>query len=197
MARLVFVTHPEVVVDPAVPVPDWPLSPKGRSRMEVFLRNPIVRDVRLVACSGERKARDGAEILASHFGVPIRVDEELGENDRSSTGFIAPPEFWEVVDRFFAVPNESVRGWERAADAQARIVRAVARVARDASIGGDVAIVSHGGVGALLLAHLKGARDARPFAQPHRGGGCTIVMDRERLTLIEGWQVIDRDDEVE
>ncbi len=135
MARLVFVTHPEVVIDPAVPVPDWPLSAKGRSRMEVFLRDPIVRDVRLVACSGERKARDGAEILASHFGVPIRVDEELGENDRSSTGFIAPPEFWEVVDRFFAAPNESVRGWERAADAQSRIVRAVARVARDASVG--------------------------------------------------------------
>lgn len=190
MARLIFITHPEVVIDPAVPVPHWPLSERGRARMAAFLSHPVIADIRAVACSDERKARDGAEILARHADVPILVDEELGENDRSATGYIAPPEFWEVVEAFFARPEESVRGWERAADAQARIVRAVTRSARQAPEG-DIAIVSHGGVGTLLLAHLKGARDARPFAQPHGGGGCYFVIDRERMTLLEGWRIID------
>jgi len=192
MSRLIFVTHPEVVIDPAVPVPQWPLSEKGRRRMEAFRDNPMLRDVRAVACSDERKARDGAEILAAHLNVPILVDEELGENDRSATGYIAPPEFWEVVDAFFANPHESIRGWERAVDAQARIVRAVTRIARDPALEGDIAIVSHGGVGTLLLAHLKGAAKARSFAQPHGGGGCYFVIDRESMKPVDGWSVIDQ-----
>ena len=28
----VYVTHPQVLIDPAVPVPDWGLSPLGRGR---------------------------------------------------------------------------------------------------------------------------------------------------------------------
>ncbi|HEV2557914.1 MAG TPA: histidine phosphatase family protein [Microvirga sp.] len=192
MARIVFVTHPEVVIDPAVPVPQWPLSAKGRARMEAFLAHPVLTGVRAVASSGERKARDGAEIIAAHFSLPILVDEELGENDRSATGYIAPPEFWEVVDAFFARSQESVRGWERAADAQARILRAVTRIARRADIAGDVAVVSHGGVGTLLLAYLSGVPDARSLAQPHGGGGCYFVIDRESMRLVEGWRVIDR-----
>ncbi len=193
MARIVFVTHPEVVIDPAVPVPQWPLSAQGRARMEAFLAHPVLNGVRAVACSGERKARDGAEILAAHLSVPVLVDAELGENDRSATGYIAPPEFWEVVDAFFARPLESVRGWERAADAHARILRAVTRIAQRTDLLGDVAIVSHGGVGTLLLAHLSDAPDARPLAQPHGGGGCYFVIDRESMRLVEGWRVIDRD----
>jgi hypothetical protein len=43
--RFVFVTHPDVAIDPAVPVPRWPLSPRGRERMNVGLRQPWVHEV--------------------------------------------------------------------------------------------------------------------------------------------------------
>ena len=36
MASLIFITHPEVVIDPARPVPEWPLNATGRARMERF-----------------------------------------------------------------------------------------------------------------------------------------------------------------
>jgi broad specificity phosphatase PhoE len=192
MANLIFVTHPEVVIDPAVPVPEWPLSPVGRRRMEAFIAHPMLRDVRSLYSSTERKAMDGAEILAAALHLPTATDEALGENDRSSTGYIAPPEFWEVVHEFFSRPMESVRGWERACDAQARIVAATQRIARTAPAG-DVAVVAHGGVGSLLIAHLLGAESARDHAQPHGGGGCFFVIDRERFTLLHGWRVIDQD----
>jgi broad specificity phosphatase PhoE len=190
LPNLIFITHPEVLIDPAVPVPEWPLSPVGRSRMERFAQAALLSGVRSIYASGERKAQDGAEILSAELGHPVRSHERLGENDRSATGYIAPPEFWEVVDAFFSRPTESIRGWERAVDAQERLVTAVREIGRTAP-DGDVAIVAHGGVGSLLLAHLRGAETARDFAQPHGGGGCLIVIDREAFVPKQGWQVIE------
>ena len=31
-----FITHPDVMIDPAVPVPDWPLNLRGRSRTQAL-----------------------------------------------------------------------------------------------------------------------------------------------------------------
>jgi broad specificity phosphatase PhoE len=191
MADILFITHPEVVIDPAVPVPEWPLSPVGQTRMARFAGDAILNGVRSIYSSGERKAIDGAEILSKRLAIPPVIEEALGENDRSSTGYIAPPEFWEVVDAFFSRPMDSIRGWERAIDAQTRIVEAVRRIGNVAPAG-DIAIVAHGGVGSLLIAHLSGAETARDFAQPHGGGGCYFVIDRERFALRQGWRVIDQ-----
>ncbi|MFC0389117.1 histidine phosphatase family protein [Muricoccus vinaceus] len=44
---------------------------------------------------------------------------------------------------------------------------------------GDIAIVSHGGVGALLLCHLKGVPISRAEDQPGAGGGCVYSFDPE------------------
>jgi broad specificity phosphatase PhoE len=48
--------------------------------------------VRAVWCSAERKAREGAQILAGHLGLPVQVLTELGENDRSATTHVAKSE---------------------------------------------------------------------------------------------------------
>jgi broad specificity phosphatase PhoE len=123
-----FITHPDVRIDPAAPVTEWPLSPRGRARMTQALVRPWVRGVRAVWCSTERKARDGAQILAGHLGLPITELAELGENDRSATGYLPKAGFETVPDQFFAHPEQSVRGWERGIDAQRRIVGAVERI---------------------------------------------------------------------
>jgi broad specificity phosphatase PhoE len=86
------------------------------------------------------------------LGIGFEVMAELGENDRSATGFLPPEEFERVADQFFANPETSIRGWERAIDAQTRIVRAVERIESK----GPTAIVSHGAVGTLLYCHLAG-----------------------------------------
>ncbi|HZH52751.1 MAG TPA: histidine phosphatase family protein [Microvirga sp.] len=190
MSLLIFLTHPEVVIDPAVPVPEWPLDAVGRRRAERFAEMLVGRNVTAVYASTERKAMDGAAIVAERLGLPYGTDEELGENDRSATGYIAPPEFWEVVGEFFARPHESIRGWERAVDAQARIVRAVNRVNRDGS-SGDVVVVSHGGVGRLLTAHLQKVAIGQESRPQHPGGGCFLVVDRETLAIRQDWRAIE------
>jgi broad specificity phosphatase PhoE len=138
--------------------------------------------------SAERKARDTAAVLAAHLGLPVTVIESLGENDRAATGYLPREEFERVADAFFARPGESVRGWERALDAQARIVAAVEEVLARAPASGDVAIIAHGGVGALLLCHLRREPISRRADQPGGGGGNVFRFDAATRQVLQGWR---------
>ncbi|WP_243370037.1 histidine phosphatase family protein [Microvirga solisilvae] len=189
MASLIFLTHPEVVIDPLVPVPRWPLNETGRKRMECFAEKLSNLRLSSIHASTEQKAIDGAAIVAQRLGMTYRTHEDIGENDRSATGYIAPPEFWEVVREFFGRPHESIRGWERAIDAQTRIVNAVRRIAAEET--GNALIVSHGGVGCLLTAHLQQVEIGHESRPQHSGGGCFIVIDRGSFTLQQDWRNIE------
>ncbi len=189
MNNFYFITHPNVVVSRDVPVPRWPLSELGKSRMRAGLRQPWVRDITSIYCSTEQKAIDGAEILAQHLGLDFQQVEELGENERSATGFLPPAEFERVADQFFAQPAVSVRGWERAVDAQARIVNAVEKISTEAE--GTIAIVSHGAVGTLLYCHLAGEAIARRWDQPPNGGGNYFRFTLTPRAAHSWWQPID------
>ena len=187
MSRIYFLTPPQVVIDPAVPVPRWPLSEVGRRRAHLFADSLVDGPVTAVWSSREQKALDGGAIIAGRLGVPHRIDPDLGENDRSATGYIAPPEFWEVVADFFGKPDESVRGWETARHAQRRIVTALHRLARDEPTRGDIVVVAHGGVGELLMAHLQGVAIGAHEKPQHPGGGCWIEIDRASFEVLAGW----------
>jgi broad specificity phosphatase PhoE len=182
-----FVTHPEVGVDPSVPVPEWGLSDSGRSRLDRLLELPWARTATCVASSAERKARETADALARVAGVEVLVDADLGENDRSATGFLPPDEFEAVADEFFAHPSRSARGWETAHAAQRRVVRAVERLLRDHP-DQRLVIVSHGGVGTLLQCSLAGVDIDRRHDQP--GQGSWYRFDGASWQLLHGWRRI-------
>ena len=187
MRKLIFITHPEVVVDPLIDVRRWRLSDVGLARMRVFADSPVVADVTSVWASSEAKAIEAAGILAARFGGEVQVDEELGENDRSATGFLPPEEFERVADAFFAEPEKSVRGWERAVDAQRRIKGAVERIlARHR--GGDIAVVAHGAVGSLLLCSCLGQPISRTADQPFQGHYWTAALPA--LAALHPWRPI-------
>jgi broad specificity phosphatase PhoE len=186
---VLFIPHPDVVVDPAVPVPRWALSQRGRERMQAFAAR--IRSVGSVFSSTEQKAIDGASILAARLGVIPGAVAELGENDRSATGYLPQGDFEATATEFLRKPDESVRGWERAIDAQARIVTAVRRILSSPLPVGKVAIVSHGGVGALLLCHLRGGGISRTHEQPGRAGGNYFRFRHDSWSLVHGWVPID------
>ncbi|KMW58741.1 hypothetical protein AIOL_003720 [Candidatus Rhodobacter oscarellae] len=167
--KVIFLTHAEVIIDPDTPVPDWPLNDLGRARHARFATDPALQSVGTIFCSAERKARDAAEITGAVLGVAPRIRPALGENDRSATGYLPGPEFEATADLFFANPQDSIRGWERAVDAQARIVTAVREALAEPRSEGDVLIVAHGGVATLLRCHLAGIPISR--AQDQSGGG--------------------------
>lgn len=150
-----------------------------------------MRSISAVYCSDEQKAVDGAQILASHLSLPITTIAALGKNDRSATGFLPPDEFERVATEFFSRPTTSVRGWERAVDAQARVVAAVEQAISGDETTGAIAIVSHGAVGTLLCCHLTGRAIDRRWDQPPNGGGNYLYYDTARPQDCLYWRPFD------
>ena len=191
MRRVVFISHPNVVISSHVPVPQWPLSDLGRARMNAALAQPWVAEISAVYSSAEQKSMDGAEILSRHLSLGFTARHELGENDRSSTGFLPPDEFEAVADQFFARPDESVRGWETAWAAQQRIVSAVNSLAKTDNSSGTIDIVSHGAVGTLLYCNLSGLPISRQWDQPANGGGNYYAFQLNPIAVFSWWKAID------
>lgn len=190
--RVLFITHAEVVIDPAIPVPLWPLSATGHDRHHAFNRHGPIAAITAIYCSEERKAMGAASILDEATRVrPVPV-HDLHENDRSATGYLPKAAFEAVANQFFAEPHVSVRGWERAVDAQSRIARCVLGLVAADTTRGDIAIVAHGGVGALLLCHLLRAPITRLLDQPGGGGGNWFAFDAHTHAVIHGWRDISR-----
>ena len=190
MTSVFFITHPEVVVDPRIPVPQWKLSDQGIARAHRMLEQDWVADIGYIVASEERKAMDTAELLAGHRGLSFATRAELGENDRSATGYLPREEFEATADLFFKRPDRSVRGWEPAHAAQARIVAAIDGILKRAPPV-NIAVIAHGGVGALLLCRLKGVPISRAEDQPGEGGGNFFVFRRADRALLQGWRPID------
>ena len=180
-----YLTHPQVRIDPAIPVPDWGLSEIGAARVVAFVARGVLTGITTIVSSAERKAVETAEPIAASLGLDVIVREAMHENDRSATGFLPPPEFEAVADAFFANPGISIRGWERAMDAQARIVRETEAILAGHH-GGDILLVGHGGVGTLLFCHLAGTPIARINDQPP-GGGNVFAYDLSSGKVLHGW----------
>jgi len=188
-----YITHPQVRIDPDVPVPQWSLSDIGRQRAEKAAQQPWAQKLGRIVSSDETKAIETAEILAAVADVSIMLAPDTHENDRSATGFLAPPEFEAAADWFFANPEKSFNGWERAIDAQRRIVSNVERILATHDTSLPIAFVGHGGVGTLLKCHLEGRPIGRDRDQPGGGGNlyCFRLADRRLScdwTPIEDWQ---------
>ncbi len=171
-------------------MPDWGLSDVGAARARQAAQSAWTFGVSRIVCSAERKAIEIAEIIAVARGLAVEIRERTHENDRSATGFLPPPEFEKVADLFFANPETSIRGWERAIDAQTRIVGEVEAVMHDGA-SGDILFVGHGGVGTLLQCHVAASPIARIRDQPG-GGGNVFAFSWSPLALIHGWRSIEQ-----
>ncbi|WP_425038300.1 histidine phosphatase family protein [Primorskyibacter sp. S187A] len=186
MAFLIVVSHPEVIVDAGLPIPEWDLRPEGRARAARFAESPVMADARQIWSSAERKALTTAKILAARQGLDVAVDPRLSENDRSATGFLPPPEFEAAADQFFARPTESLRGWETAVAAQSRIVSALHDILASHKSTGDLVLSTHGAVGTLLWCHLSDSPIDRCHDQPSQGHYWRA--DLETLRPESGWR---------
>ena len=189
MPVLHYVSHPDVVVDPATPVPAWGLSERGRERLAVMLTRPWIEGIRAVVSSPERKALETATALAGRLGLRVEVRQETGELDRSSTGFVPAAEHDALADECFRRPEHAAAGWERAIDAQARIAAALADLLGADAPTEDVAVVGHGGVGTLWWCHLADEPIDRRWDQP--GQGHRFAVDRRSGRPVQHWTPID------
>jgi broad specificity phosphatase PhoE len=184
--RALYLTHPQVRIDPDMPVPHWGLSEIGRARAGAFVASGAVPPGAAVFSSAETKALELAGLIAGAAGTAIITDALMGENDRSATGFLPPDRFEAMADRFFARPEDSIEGWERAIDAQARIVAAVGAALRNLPAEVPTIFCGHGAVGTLLKCHI-GQRAISRAEDQMPGGGNGFVFDFARRQLFGDW----------
>lgn len=185
-----YVTHPEVVIDPNVATPRWGLSSTGRSRAERFANHPLVRDLTRLVSSTETKALELAAILAKGCDAPVDSGDKFDENDRRSTGFVPAARFEELADALFGRPDESAEGWETARDAQRRVVEGFTEVLASHDATRPIGFTGHGAVGTLLKCHLGGlaiarSEDQRRIGNP--GGGNVFVVRLSDRKLLTDW----------
>lgn len=201
MSRFYYVSHPQVAVDPAVAIPEWRLSDTGRQRAVAMLDQPWIADVGWLGSSPETKALETATIIGDQFSIKINQLTSSHEIDRSATGFVSHERHEELADRLFAEPTHSAEGWERAVDAQQRIVEQFEPFLRRAPEGRNSdspalespatrIAVGHGGVGTLLLCHLLGIEINRQSDQPGQGNYWAFDCDEQRV--LHRWRPIDR-----
>ena len=177
-----YLSHPQVEIDPNIPVPMWTLNAVGRQRVHALAEVGWLSGTTEVIASGEVKAIETAEILAAALGLSVEIREAMHENDRSATGYLPRPEFEDMVRNFFAAPAASIRGWEPALAAQARIVREMEAVL-DRTGRGDVLVVGHGAVGTLLFCHYAKVAIDRAHDQPDGGGNYFTFLRHDRRVL--------------
>ena len=146
-------------------------------------------EVDRIVSSDETKAVQTAEVLAQAAGVPVEVRSGIGENDRSSTGFLPPDHFEAMADRFFTDPDASVDGWERAVDAQARIAAGLEDLLAPEDMAASTVVVGHGGVGTLWWCWLSGVGIDRRHDQPGQGHYFTVDVDRR--AVLHPWRPLE------
>lgn len=187
-----YISHAEVEIDPEVPVPAWGLNANGRNRVRAMLGQPWISSIGRIVSSAETKAVETATVLADHRGLEVEVRVETGETDRTVPGYLPKDEFEIVAAAFFSQPERSARGWERACDAQDRVVTALADLLGPGQGGGpaDVVVVGHGGVGTLWYCHLSGQPIDQRHDQPSPGHYFSVEIATG--TVLHPWYPIDR-----
>jgi broad specificity phosphatase PhoE len=194
MSRFVWIiTHADVVIDPQVPVPDWGLNPRGAARHAALAgtwnRTRPAPDAVWSAPSARRAT--APRILAGAFGLTARTDADLGENDRSATGFIPEPEFSGVADSSSPIRTRAFAAGNARATRRRGSWRRWRVVAKTQGTG-EIAIVTHGAVSTLLALRAARSSDRRNLGPGIAGGGGICAVDGTGLR--RGWRAIEAED---
>jgi probable phosphoglycerate mutase len=156
--ELLLIRHAEPmrIVDADGPA-DPPLHERGRQQAERLAAYLSEESLEGLMSSPLRRARETAEPVGKVHNLPVVVDEELAEWDRAATSYIPVEELratnderWRsLVENSFDVFDFDVTAFQQG------VVAAVERIIH-ANPGRKVAVVCHGGVINVYLAHILG-----------------------------------------
>ncbi|ARU63348.1 hypothetical protein CBW65_21940 [Tumebacillus avium] len=155
MSKLYVVRHAQVLIEPALPSPEWALSSEGVQSARELAKRESWQGVREIWHSPEPKAIGTARAIAEHAGLTMKQHEDLREL-AFAAGYLTAEEFQARVGAYFQGGQDDP-AFEPYVEAQARIVQAIQDIVAQAD-GKDVAIVSHGRILTVLYSYLLGRR---------------------------------------
>jgi broad specificity phosphatase PhoE len=153
MTQLILVRHSTVVVDPAVPAPQWRLSADGRIRCHQLAEQIGAYSPTRFVTSDEVKAVETGQLMAAHLKLPCTTAPNLHEQNRHGLPYFADKDEWAtVVAQFFARPEQPVLGEETAGQARLRLEQAVDHL-RQQYPDDRLALVTHGRILTAFISH--------------------------------------------
>ena len=180
-----YLSHPQVDINSDIPVSSWGLNHTGKARILKAIEAGWLNGISRVVSSAEVKAIETANPIAQAMNVSVEIRQAMHENDRTATGYLPSEEFELVANEFFANPHKNIRGWEKAIDAQRRIVSETEKVLRNHN-SGDLLIVGHGAVGTLLFCHYSNFQISRQYDQKGSGNYFSFLKDKRQV--LHGWR---------
>lgn len=158
---------------------DVELSEGGREQMRRLGRHIQTVKLDAIYASPRKRALQSARILARQSNVEPLVDERLSEMDfgrlEGMRYDVAQREYPELYARWMQQPTEvAFPGGESFGMMRKRVVAAFAEM-RARHRGAMLAIVSHGGVNRILLAHALGLGDDAIFRLGQSYAGVSVV----------------------
>jgi probable phosphoglycerate mutase len=183
LGRAVIVDH-----DPDAPAArprvDPELTDAGRAQAQALAAWLGVEPLHAVYTSPLTRARDTAAPLASTFGLPVTVDDDLAEWDRNADDYVPVEELRaENATQWRALAAE--RWDELGVDIEgfrSRVITALDRIsARHRSQ--HVAVVCHGGVINAYLASVLGTRRVLFFEPAYTSISRVVVTHRDGAVL--------------
>lgn len=185
MAKLIFVTHPEVKIDPNVPREQWELSEKGKEELQDLLQKDIWNNVRSIYTSKENKAHSVAEEIAKKFNLKVNQIEGLEEVNRTSTGFIDDEKYRFAIEDFYLHPADSYKGWETAYEATERIKKCIDELTANSDDEGFYILIGHAMVGSCLSCFVRGIDPT--FNEDNNILASYIEIDWTNKKIIQDW----------
>lgn len=182
MRKLLLIRHSLPVVTGEQPASRWLLSAEGRRRCEGLAELLAAHHLSTIVTSTEPKAIETGEIVGKRLGIPIESAPNLHEHERPGTDLETVEQFEAKVARLLENPSEPVFGAETGDEARERFSAAVDQVVKQHPAG-NLAIVSHGTVMTLYLAHVAGI-DPVPFWKG-LGLPAFVVLSHPDLSLLE------------
>lgn len=165
--KIFYLSHPEVKIELQTAVTEWQISDQGRRRLRAAAaRGWPGRGWRIVT-SPETKAQQTAELIANAFSLPLHIHPDMGEVDRSATGYLPQAQHDALAKALFAQPETGPQGWESAQAATTRITKAFQEVM--AEVSDNLLFIGHGAVGSFLWCALT-KTPITPAADQPRGG---------------------------
>jgi len=185
MTKLIFVTHPSVIVDPNKHPDEWQLSDEGLKEVERLLQKEFWREIKKIYSSTALKAFSVAKLAAQKYNINIQKVNELNEINRDSTGFLSQEKYNSAIEDFYIHPSDSYKGWETAYEATERIKKCIDDIFADQP---DelIVIVGHGIIGSCLSCFIKGIDPA--FNEDNDISSSLIEIHWRNKKIINDWQ---------
>lgn len=184
MAKLIYITHPQVEINANTPIDQWEISKEGYKAIERLLLLDFWQEVKQVYSSEEKKAKTVAEIVSKKFSLTYQSYKEFNELDRSSTGLLPFEEYMQAVQFTYENPKKSYKGWETLESSYYRNTKKLKKIISN-NPRQTLALIGHGSAGTLIKCFIQ---DITPtFQEDPQKVGCYFVANLDNRGLSLDW----------